>query len=421
MMINKIVALPILMAAMSLVGCNDSKSGGSSEKSKSETTASGRLLVSSADSAELAVVDLKKGAELDRISLNNIASSLYSSPKYRFGLVAEREQNIVQIVDGGVYQEDHGDHLHDYKKDASLLSKTFNGVKPTHIRNNDGQVAIFFDGDSKTSLMSSVISFDGDGILTNNERSLNLDNYMHGTAEPRGNFLITTYRPAELKSTLPNQVELYEFNESSSNYDFVERFDLNCPALHGSFSTHNASVFGCSDGVLIIKQDGTSFSAHKIENPTTMPEGDRIGSFSGDAKANVIAGWANGKLYALDINESKITAVDWTNGDNSEYLSSKVESDALIVLDKSGFVHVLNIADNFSRLNKVKALNKLPELTGHSRIAFITNPVSDDIYIVDSIDKKIVVIDSSSGVLKDAITLDFTPKYLSWVGVVSEE
>jgi hypothetical protein len=90
MMINKIVALPILMAAMSLVGCNDSKSGGSSEKSKIESTASGRLLVSSADSAELAVVDLKKGAELDRISLNNIASSLYSSPKYRFGLVADR-------------------------------------------------------------------------------------------------------------------------------------------------------------------------------------------------------------------------------------------------------------------------------------------------------------------------------------------
>lgn len=422
MLNKKLALLPMLLAVASLTACKDSSNNttGDEHQSGDHETGVGRLVISSADSAEVAVMDLHDAIELERISLTNAASGIYTSPQQRFALIAQRDQGLVQIIDGGLYEEDHGDHMHPYEKDPSLLAKEFTGTKPTHYREHEGQAAFFFDGDSEQALLSKVISFNDEAILHDEEYSLELDNAMHGVAEPREEFLLTTYRPAEAASTLPDQVELYKLNATTEAYEFVERFEETCPSLHGAFSTEEASVFGCSDGVLVIEQEGETFTASKIANPASIAEGERVGSFSGHADGHVLTAWASGKLYQLDIDAASLTLVDWTQGENVEYSTAKMDDEGtvLMVLDKQGTVYFLNVEDNFSRLGTLQVIAEMPELEGHGRVAIATNYATEEAYFVDSVAKKIIVIDVEERELLDPIDLTFTPSALAWVGIV---
>ena len=303
-----------------------------------------------------------------------------------------------------------------------MLAQPLNGVRPTHYRDNETRSAFFFDGDNENALLSSIIDFNDDEILNNTVRSLELSNAMHGVAEPRGDFLLASYRAAEASSVLPDQVELFKFDSNSGEYDVVERFEEHCPSLHGAFSTEDASVFGCSDGVLVIRQNGELFSAEKITNPAEMAEGARIGSFSGFADSNVLAGWARGKLYAIDLDHNTIELVDWTGGSEAEYSTAKMddEGNILMVLNKAGGLHLLDAKDNFKHLIEIKVLTALPAVEGHARISIASNKSNEDVYITDAVNNQLVVVNLEHQELEASISLPFTPKHVAWVGIAAD-
>ena len=415
----------ILCTALLLTACKDSSNNSTDDHQTDnfDLNETGRLVVTSSESAELGVFNSQDGSLIDRFTLNNSASGLYTSPQSRFALVVQRDNNQVQILDGGLYQEDHGDHLHPYEIAPQIMTQTLNGVRPTHYRDHEIRSAFFFDGNGEGSLLSSIISFDDEEILTNTTQSLALNNFMHGTAEPRGEHLITTYRAPEATSVLPDQVELHTFNNASGNYDFVERFEERCPALHGSFSTEDASIFGCSDGVLVIRQNEETFTAEKILNPAGFPDDVRIGGFSGFADSNLLAGWASGELYAIDLDNNSMTSLDWRGGSEADYSTAKMddEGNILMVLDKKGGLHLLDATNNFSHIAEVKVLNILPELEDHTSVSIVSSKSSENVYISDAANNQLVVLNIESQQLQNTISLPFTPKHIAWVGVVGEE
>lgn len=417
-------ALPLLVAVTLLSACKDSSDNKVDKHQTSgyDVNKTGRLVVTAAESSELAIFSVQDGSLIERFNLNNPASGLYSSPQSRFALVAQRDHNQVQVLDGGVYQEDHGDHLHPYEKDPQIIEQVLNGVRPTHYRDNETRSAFFFDGSGENALLSSVIDFNDNEILNNNIRSLELSTAMHGVAEPRGNFLLATYRAPTATSVLPDQVELFKFNSNSGNYDVIERFEERCPALHGAFSTEDASVFGCSDGVLVIRQNGESFSAEKIANPAGMTAGTRIGGFSGFADSNLLAGWASGELYALNLDNSSIELVDWTGGSAAEYSTAKMddEGNILMVLNKTGGLHLLDANDNFKHLIEIQVLSALPTLEGHASISIASSKSTDDVYITDAVNNQLVVVNLEHKELEKSISLPFAPKHVTWVGIPGE-
>ena len=159
-------AIPLLAAVALLSACKDSSDNKTDAHQTDEFDigSPGRLVVTSDEASELAVFNSTDGSLIERFSLDNPASGLYTSPQSRFALVAQRDQNHVQVLDGGLYQEDHGDHLHPYQKDPEMLTQPLSGVRPTHYRENETRSAFFFDGDSANALLSSVIDFDDDEI-----------------------------------------------------------------------------------------------------------------------------------------------------------------------------------------------------------------------------------------------------------------
>ena len=417
-------AIPLLAAVALLSACKDSSDNKTDTHQADEfdISSTGRLVVTAAESSELAILNSTNGSLIERFSLDNPASGLYASPQSRFALVAQRDQNQVQVLDGGLYQEDHGDHLHPYEEDPEMLSQSLSGVSPTHYRENETRSAFFFDGDGENALLSSVIDFDDDEILNDSVRSLELATAMHGVAEARGDFLLATYRAADAASVLPDQVELFKFNSTSGDYDTVERFEERCPSLHGAFSTEDASVFACSDGVLVIRQNGEVFTAEKIANAAGMAEGVRIGGFSGFADSNLLAGWARGVLYAVNLDTSSIELVDWTGGTAAEYSTAKMddEGEILMVLNKTGGLHLLDAEDNFKHLIEIKVLSALPVLEGHASISIASSKSSEDVYIVDAVNNQIVVVNLEHQEIEDPISLPFVPKHVAWVGIAGE-
>jgi hypothetical protein len=418
-------AIPLLAAVALLSACKDSSDNKTDAHQTDEFDigSPGRLVVTSDEASELAVFNSTDGSLIERFSLDNPASGLYTSPQSRFALVAQRDQNQVQVLDGGLYQEDHGDHLHPYQKDPEMLAQSLNGVRPTHYRENETRSAFFFDGDGANALLSSVIDFDDDEILNNTTRSLELTTAMHGVAEPRGEFLLSTYRASDASDVLPDQVELFKFNSNSGDYDTVKRFEERCPSLHGAFSTEDASVFACSDGVLVIRQNGEQFTAEKIANPVGMAEGVRIGGFSGYADSNLLAGWASGALYAVNLDDSSIELIDWTGGTEAEYSTAKMddEGEILMVLNKTGGLHLLDATDNFKHLIEIKVLNALPALEGHASISIASSKSGEDVYIVDAVNNKLVVVNLEHQEIEESISVPFTPKHVIWVGIAGEE
>ena len=381
-------------------------------------SASSRISTSIASSFTLPRSRWRLGRTLrsaDLQALLNDISALYTSPGLRYVLALQRTADQVSFIDGGLYQEDHGDHLHDYAIAPSLLGYSLSGAVPTHFESHDGHAALFFDGRAEPYATAGVTLLSDAGIgASRREASLVLPRNMHGTAEPRGDYLLATYRAAEATdTTLPSQVELYQRNGDS--YSFSERFDEPCPSLHGSYSSHDFSLFGCSDGVLVVEQDGDNFVASKIANPDTLTAPARIGTLIGDSEQDRFIGIAGDRLFAIDPAAAILSEIDWRAGAEVTRIAHgySPHGEHLLLLDSAGTLQLLDAAGDYSLLASLE-LGITPVTGNAPQIVF--NSSAELAYVSDPAAKKIHVIDLEAATAS-AIELDFTPSKLAWSGI----
>jgi len=445
-------SLSAVLVSLALTGCGGSSNNDNAEchdESCFNVSDEGRLVVSDADNANASVVSLADGSVLETFALTNNASAVYASPEYRYGLIMQRQDDgLVEVIDGGKYQEDHGDHLHPYENDPSKLDVTITGANPTHYETHDGRGAIFFDGSD--SVVSKVVEFNDALLAVGTPNSFELASAHHGTAEPLGeHILVSNKGSAPADSALPNQVELFHFH-AGDGFESDELFAELCPDLHGSFSTEEGTVFGCSDGVLVVAEgDDHEFTTRKIANADDMIEGNRVGSFSGYGESHFIAGWAsnrgqNTQLYAIDLESDSMELIDWNGDSDAVYSTAHMAAtgEFLLVLDTTGTLHILSGASEneheeegtegaeeseeeheehaFEPATTVKVIETMPTLSGHARISITSSPASDFAYVVDSEAQEIVVVHLEDGEVEERINLSFTPAHVAWVGIADE-
>lgn len=182
----------------------------------------GRLAVVEEGAVTLRIHDLDSGMVEASHVMQASPSAVYASPGGRYAVVPQRLQDRVQFVDGGIFQEDHGDHLHDYKQASKAVSFTLTGSRPTHYDVQAGmQAAVYFDGD--------------------------------GTATPAVNAgvsLLTVTRASDTSDTLPTHLNLHQ--RSGSAYSFVRQLPTRCNGMHGSFSSGSSTLVGCVDGMMLV-------------------------------------------------------------------------------------------------------------------------------------------------------------------------
>jgi hypothetical protein len=222
--------LTALAAATLLVACGGGGDSGSDRDVAVTIDTSGRLALTEKDSKALRIHDLDSNTVQATHQLDNVTATLYASPGGRYALAVQRLQDQVQFVDAGVWQEDHVDHLHDYKEASKMVSFKLTGSRPTHYDVQVGkQAAFFMDGDATAAPVKNAgVRLITEASIASGQvvASMDLTAPVHGLGEPVDNKLLTVSRATDAADTLPTHLNLYQ--RSGSGYTF----DRHPPAGH---------------------------------------------------------------------------------------------------------------------------------------------------------------------------------------------
>ncbi|MFA3791115.1 5-methyltetrahydrofolate--homocysteine methyltransferase [Aliiglaciecola sp. SL4] len=397
----------------------------------------GRLAVLTADSSA-AIYDLDDGDELDTFSLTYASSTLTSSADYRYAVIASRSDDYVGFIDSGMWREDHGEHLHDYEQAPAMSDYEITGSLPTHIIKHDGQMAIFFDGDAESNTPASVkVATDTDISGENSDLpTLNYSVNMHGAVEPKGEYLLSTFRRDDAESTsvakvLPDQVALYHLHDGEYEQELV--LDVLCPDLHGSAINESHAVFGCGDGVLTAHEHEGDYEAEKITNIDVL-DGLRIGTIYGheenDTFIGIAAGHNGGESILIKIapEDSEMEALEWQPESDASPVAYgfSYEGDMFLVLDSQGYLNILSAHDHDGETHweleqsfdiTDEDVANMPEGMSFS-MAVAQN--GNYVYVSDPIAEHVLQIDLETIEVVSDIELGFAAASISWLGIAEE-
>lgn len=387
-----------------------------------------RLAVAEADAATLRVHDLDDASwRAAAHALEHPAAAVYASPGGRYAVVMQRMQDQVQFVDGGVWQEDHGDHLHDYKSDSRVLAWRLQGPRPTHYDVQAGvQAAVFFDGDAaSTPVRNASVRLVTDGSIGRGSVSAALDLTIpiHGLAEPWGDWLLTVHRDVDATTTLPTHLE--QWRRQGTAYAFVRRIDeVRCEGMHGSFTTSDRhTVVGCLDGVMVATT-GADGSVQARLVPTPI----RIGTIAGHPRlAGHVIGI--GSAGSGDTATSRFFAIDAAAGVATELVIPGLGGGVVrrahgfdrsgarfFVLDSVGRLHrLVREGTTWSVVGAAQVIASMP--TAAPWPALSANGARDVVYLSDPVARQVISLDVRDGTVLGRQGLGYVPSAMAWLGI----
>ena len=228
--------------------------------------------------------------------------------------------------------------------------------------------------------------------------------------------MLVSARTDDAPGTLPNAVDLYQ--RGAGGWTMAQRFDVPCPDLHGSYSNASYSAFGCSDGVLVIQQNGSAFTASKIANPPALPAGVRIGTIAGHPKEVRFIGLAApGHVFEIDPARSAITPITWAEGRTRRAHAFDRTGRHFVLLDDTGVTHWLDAQAQWRVAKTLPVVAQMP--TAAPFPTLLSSRARDTLFVTDVAAKQIAVIDSQNIAVTQRIGLDFSPNGQAWLGIAA--
>lgn len=377
----------------------------------------GRLAINSPGSNQVSIYDLTSNQVINTFSVTNTVSALYASPNGRYAVAIQRNDNLVEFIDGGIYLEEHGDH-HDLHEDApSANSFELLDVKPTHYVPVGEQVLVFFDGDKDASADAGFAIISDESITESRiVAEHHYETYQHGTGQIRDGFVLATIRDVNSETSLPETIGLFEVH--NDHFHQEQTFEHACPDLHGSFQTEDYIAFACNDGVVKVKQEGELFTSSKIANPEELPVGVRIGKFIGSKENNTIIGLSRGGVFAVDLTTDEISPFQWQAEGITSYLAYGVSGDeeSIVVLDEAGYINVYNQESQWQSVARFAAIT---ELDAEKSAKLIANKANNHVYLAYG--NTVYQIDIEHQTVDEVATFEDGIGNLTWLGAFEEE
>ncbi len=415
--IKKSVFVGTTLLIASLLGaCGGSSSNDDDEHTDIHIESDGRLAVYDSDAMVMKVLDLDDGSELESFAISGSTPRLYPVPGNRYTAVVQRDDNKVSFIDGGLYTEDHGDHLHDYAQAPSMLDFTLSGVKPTHFETGESSAVLFNDGDDANVSSVTVLTASGVGA-GETEIELNRENNMHGVAKLIDGQLFVTYRDAGITdTTLPAEVERYSVSDGLATFE--ERYDAQCPRLHGAGYNHEVLVFGCSDGILAIDLHDGDYVATKLGNPESMSEDSRIGTVYGHHDVEALVTRAGSQLFATVVEEGEVSYQELMLGDGVTSLARNFtpSGEFFWVLGDDEMLYLWDTEGSWDSPNAVSVSS-----SDLGSVYVAASTASHMLYVLDVDNQRILEVDYEEGAVGRTFSLDFAASGLSWMGLADHD
>lgn len=418
------------LLALSVAALVTACGGGGNDHTHTDTfiDTAGRLAISENAATGVRVFDLDSKTVAATYAMDNAPSALYTSPSGRYVVAMQRLQDKVQFIDGGIWQEDHTDHLHDYKQASALVAWTLTGSRPTHYDLQAGrQAAFFMDGDSaSTPVQNAGVRLITDASIGARrvDASLDLSFPIHGLGEPVGNKLLTVFRAADATTTLPTHLDLYQ--RQGASYTFDRRLATRCEGMHGSFSSGSHTAVGCNDGVMVVTHtSATAVTDRMVTTPL------RVGTIAGHPKltgqfigigteGTTAAPPVTTRFYAIDAvagTSATLTLPGWDNGRVRRAHAFDRSGSRFAVLDDQGALRMVTRQSNAWVAGPVVA-GVVPAMpTAAPQPAIVANGAKDEFYVTDPVAKQLVTVNSQTGAVVSRTALGFTPSAITWTGI----
>lgn len=231
------------------------------------------LLVSDAESRVVTLLDAQTLEAVYTHEATGRVVVLGASAGKRYGFLVHRDDHVVSIVDPV----------------ARSVKVVPTGEQPTHFHTHGRDAVIFNDGSGSVSIFNEADIY---APLTVPATAPD-----HGSAVIDGGYLLAGHLRA-------GAVDIYKIGET----DVLAHFD-DCPVLHGAAQTESGALFGCTDGVMLIRRAGDTFTGVKILNPPDTPTRVRVGLFATHPSRDVALGNFGEGLAFIDPAAETMTAL----------------------------------------------------------------------------------------------------------------
>ena len=416
------------LACVTLIaGCDGSSNENPNEHGGTTIDTAGRIAVTENGAASLRLHAADSGNVELTHQLDHTPSGLYTSPGGRYVVVTQGPQNQVQFVDGGIWQEDHGDHSHDYQQASKLLTWKLAGIRPSHYDLQEGkQASIFFDGSS------SAMPAQGAGMRLITDTSigagatvaaLDLTDPIHGFAEPVDDKLLSVHRANDAVDTLPTHIQLYLKN--GAGYAPQRLLTTRCDKMHGSYSSGAYTAAGCADGVLLVKHvSATDVTDQKISTPsrvsTLLGHPNFPGHFIAYGNDGTAPAPVTTRFYALSGDSAAATEIiadGWVTGNLRRAHGYDRSGTLFHILDDQGTLIVL-VRQDGGWVTSTRIPGAIPAMPMAAPWPVITtNGARDEIYITDPVAQQLVVVNTQNSSIITRRDLGYVPSNALWIGI----
>ncbi|GAA3722863.1 outer membrane protein assembly factor BamB/predicted small secreted protein [Spinactinospora alkalitolerans] len=249
-----------------------------------------RLVIADTRTGAVHVLDLitEEATEVDRI---DGVGGVHGDG--RFAYLTAEDGAAVHVVDSGAWTVDHGDHSHYYRAETrSVGTVEGNGLRGV---GTDTAVTALSFADGRVSVLDRPALEEGDIA-----EAAALDG-RDGAALPYAGHLLVPAVGDGGGGTAPVEA-LTRGGEPSA---WIEE---PCPDLQGQAVTRRGAVFGCSDGALLVTEDGDALRGERIDYPEEVPEDERAREFQHRPGGSTLAAKAGERgVWVLDT-----AAKEWT-------------------------------------------------------------------------------------------------------------
>ena len=244
-----------------------------------EVELAGRLLIGDGETGDLSVIDLETGhVHQNEFDLGSRAGRIYPTKSGRFAVAVSSDANAVNIIDGGLYLEAHGDHFDLVERDVSLLGIDLMGDRPVHMYVGDEWATVYYDGSGDFVLINEHELEEGGESYQ--PITMNADPH-HGAVIPLEDdlFAVSLQHPDFAQDPreyrLPIGAEIWDLDGN------VLHSADGCPDLHGDAGNGHMAVFGCTGGVLMVEAHDGHYEDAFISAPDGSPDDFRLTSVWG--------------------------------------------------------------------------------------------------------------------------------------------
>lgn len=370
-----------------------------------EEVAAWRLFVADHSEPKVTAVDALTGETVDTFATKGPAS-LYRTSSGQTVFAVQGSAGTVEAIATGIAFEDHGDHGDIDVDDPRLLDVRFDGGKPAHFVELQGDIAQWFDAEADVRVFGEAAVLEGKPEI----RTANVGAAHHGVAVPYRNHVVASIPNPEDASKRPIGARVLDFNGNAVGEDVA------CPGLHGSAGSGSLYALACDTGLLLIRQDDGVPAIEHLPYASSLPEGS----------SSTLIGGVGLQYFIGNYGADRVVVIDPSEGENGfklvqlptrrvHFAVDPIRAKFAYVFTEDGQLHRLDVVEG--KIAQSLKLTDPYSMDGHwsdprPRVAV----AGDNVVVTDPLNGKLHLVDAASFARAGEIAVEGKPFNIVAVG-----